>query len=201
MNKFRTLALVLIGSVTLLAACSKDKDDAQPEESTLTVNQVNDLDGSAGDVYYSLSTNSQVTGNDIQTNKWDLKFSGTTIYVNSGTSGPGTTQAQVVNSTFADLTVAPTSGYKSDSATEKAITGWYNYTNTTEPQHAILMVPGKIIVVKTSTGKYAKLEMQSYYLGNPDTTTSAFADLATRPKSKVYTFRFVYQADGTTNLK
>jgi hypothetical protein len=56
-------------------------------------------------------------------------------------------------------------------------------------------------VIKTSDGKYAKLEMKSYYKGNPDTTTPTFADLATRPASRFYTFRFAYQADGSTTLQ
>jgi hypothetical protein len=56
-------------------------------------------------------------------------------------------------------------------------------------------------VIKTADGKYAKVEMISYYKGNPNTTTAAFADLATRPTSRYYTFRFAYQGDGTTSFK
>lgn len=204
MNKFKTLALVLFSSTALLVtSCSKDNDNApEPVKPvTLTVNTVADLDGSKGAVYYSLSANKQVTGDDITAGKWDLKFSTTSIFVNGGTSGTGTTQAQVVNNTFADLTTAPTDGYKTDAAGANAITGWYKYTNETAPQHAILAIPGKIILIKTSDGKYAKLEMISYYKGNPDTTTPTFADLATRPASSYYTFRFAYQADGSTTLK
>jgi hypothetical protein len=202
MNKFKTLALVLISSTSLLVtSCSKNNDDAKPEEITLTTNTVADLDGSKGNVYYSLSTNSQVTGSDTASNKWDLKFSSTKILVNSGTSGTGTTQAQVVSNTFNDLAKAPDAGYKADADGSPAIAGWYLYTAETAPQHAILAVPGKIIVIKTSTGNYAKLEMKSYYKGNPDTTLPAFADLATRPASRYYTFQFTYQANGTTTLK
>jgi hypothetical protein len=204
MNKFKTLALVLFSSTALLVtSCSKDDGAPAPEPvvADLKVNTVADLDGSKGAVYYSLSTNKQVTGDDITAGKWDLKFSTTKISVNGGTSGTGTTQAQVVNSTFADLNTAPVDGYKTDAADAGAIAGWYTYTAETAPQHAILPVPGKIIVVKTNDGKYAKLEMKSYYKGNPDTTTPAFADLATRPASSYYTFKFAYQADGSTNLK
>jgi hypothetical protein len=202
MNKLQTLALGLISSsVLLMSACSKNNDDATPVAATLTTNTVTDLDGSKGNVYYSLANNAAVTGADTTGTKWDIKFSGTSIFVNSGTSGTGTAQAQVVSSTFADLTTAPTSGYKADATGAAAITGWYTYTATTAPQHAILMVPGKIIVVKTSVGNYAKIEMKSYYKGNPDTTTPAFADLTTRPASRIYTFRFAYQGNGTTSLQ
>jgi hypothetical protein len=204
MNKFKTLALVLFSSTALLVtSCSKDNDNApEPEKPvTLTVNTVADLDGTGRDVYYSLSKNAEVTGTDITSNKWDIKFTATSIFVNGGTSGTGTTQAQVVNNTFADLATAPADGYKTDATGSNAITGWYTYTAETAPQHAILPVPGKIIVIKTTDGKYAKLEMKSYYKGNPDTTTPTFADLATRPASRFYTFRFAYQADGSTTLK
>jgi hypothetical protein len=79
--------------------------------------------------------------------------------------------------------------------------GWYTYTGTTAtPNHAILPIAGKILVIKTADNKYVKLEIISYYKGNPDTTTATFADLATRPASRYYTFRFIYQPDGTTNF-
>jgi NADPH-dependent ferric siderophore reductase len=107
----------------------------------------------------------------------------------------------VVSSTFETLTAAPATGYKADATGAPAISGWYTYTATTEPQHAILTVPGKIFVIKTSTGNYAKVEMISYYKGNPNTTTAEFANLATRPASSYYTFRFAYQGDGTTSFQ
>ena len=204
MNKIKTLALVLFSSAALLAtSCSKDNDNTpEPVKPvTISVNTVTDLNGVGRDVYYSLSQNAEVTGADITSNKWDIKFTATSIFVNGGTSGTGTTQAQVVNSTFADLKKAPVDGYKTDATGANAITAWYTYTAETAPQHAILATPGKIIVIKTTDGKYAKLEMKSYYKGNPDTTTPAFADLATRPASRYYTFRFAYQADGSTTLE
>ncbi|PWK79143.1 heme-binding HmuY-like protein [Mucilaginibacter oryzae] len=202
MNKLQTLALALMSTpVLLMSACSKNNDNTVAPAATIKTNTVADLDGSKGAVYYSLAGNSVVTGADTTGTKWDIKFSGTGIFVNGGSSGTGTAQAQVVSSTFADLTTAPTSGYKADATGAAAITGWYTYTATTAPQHAILMVPGKIIVVKTSAGNYAKIEMKSYYKGNPDTTTPAFADLTTRPASRFYTFRYSYQANGTTSLQ
>jgi hypothetical protein len=202
MNKFKHLALVLIsGTILFATSCSKDTDTPEPEKTTLTINTVTDLDGSKGAVYYSLSTNSQITGADTATNKWDIKFLSTGIFVNGGSSGVGTAQAQVVNNTFTDLATAPETGYKTDATGAAAITGWYTYTALTAPQHAILATPGKILVVKTSSGNYAKIEMKSYYKGNPDTTTPAFADLTTSPASRYYTFRFAYQANGTTKLQ
>ena len=105
MNKFKTLALVLFSSTALLVtSCSKNNDEPEPDKPvTLTINAVADLDGTGRDVYYSLSKNAEVTGTDITSNKWDIKFTATSIFVNGGTSGTGTTQAQVVNNTFVDL--------------------------------------------------------------------------------------------------
>lgn len=208
MNKFKTLALVLFSSTALLVtSCTKDNETPEPVAADLTVNTVADLDGSKGAVYYSLSTNKQVTGDDITAGKWDIQFSARNIFVNGGTSGAGTTQAQIVSSIFADLTTAPTTGYKTDATGVNAILNndWSLYTNTNSvPNHAVLMVPGKIIIVKTSDGKYAKIQMISYYKGNPDTTTPAFADFTNREiitPSRYYTFKFAYQADGSTSLK
>jgi HmuY protein len=202
MNKFATLSLALSSAIILLASsCSKNSDDVTPAVSKLTTKTVTDLDGSTTNVYYSFSTGAQITGADTATSKWDIKFKGTSIFINGGTSGTGTTQAQIVSSTFEALTTAPTADYKTDATGAPAISGWYTYTATTEPQHAILTVPGKIIVIKTSDSKYAKVEMISYYKGNPNTTTAEFANLATRPASRYYTFRFAYQGDGTTSLQ
>jgi hypothetical protein len=202
MKTITTLSLALSTAAILLASsCSKDNNDVTPVVSKLTTKTVADLDGSTGNVYYSLSTGAQVTGADTATNKWDLKFKSTSIFVNSGTSGTGTTQAQVVSSTFETLLAAPVDGYKADATGANAITGWYTYTADTAPTHAILTVPGKIFVIKTSAGNYAKVEMISYYKGNPNTTTADFADLTKRPASRFYTFRFAYQGDGTTSFK
>ena len=202
MNKLTTLSLALGSAIILLASsCSKNNDVVAPETSKLTTKTVADLDGSTTTVYYSLSTGTQITGADTATTKWDIKFKGTSLFINGGTSGTGTTQAQIVSSTFETLTTAPAADYKTDANGAPALSGWYTYTNTTEPQHAILTVPGKIIVIKTSDNKYAKVEMISYYKGNPNTTTAEFANLATRPASRFYTFRFAYQGDGTTSFK
>lgn len=201
MNKLSLSILLLGASLTLLnTSCSKD-DETTPADADLEIKAVADLDGTPGTVYYSLALNQKITAADTTTSKWDIMFKGTTIYVNSGSSGTGNTQAQVVSSTFEDLLSAPETGYKADATGAAAISGWYTYTNVTEPQHAILTVPGKIIVLKTSDGKYAKLEMISYYKGNPNTSTATFADLATRPASKYYTFRYALQANGSTDLK
>lgn len=182
-------------SMLFLTACGDDSENEPVVVPDLTISEVKDLDGSAeskkDSAFYSLSLNKEVTSSE----KWDIKFKGTTISVS------GTAQlVQLSNGQLFDTyTTAPGSGFVKDDI--KGSGSWYNYTATTEPQHAIIPVPGKIIVLKTTDGKYAKIEMLSYYKGNPSTSAESFKDLTTRPAAKTYTFRFAYQADGSTNLK
>lgn len=42
--------------------------------------------------------------------------------------------------------------------------------------------------------------MVSYYEGNPDTSTPEFSNLRTRPKGEHYTFKYVLQKNGSTQL-
>lgn len=202
MNKKITLSIAIALSICSVAisSCTKEKGGDAPKPD-LEIKTVNDLDGTAGTVYYNLRNNAIVTGADTLSGNWDLKFDRTKIFVNSGSSGVGTAEAQVLTSTFEDVINAPETGYKPDTDAENAISGWYRYTGSTAPEHAILTVPGKIIVMKTGEGKYAKLEMLSYYLGNPNTSSSEFADISTRPPSSYYTFRYAVQLDGSTSLK
>ncbi|MEO6285257.1 MAG: HmuY family protein [Dyadobacter sp.] len=195
----RTLKIPVLtffaASMLFLTACSDDNENEPVVVPDLKISEVKDLDGSAeskkDSAFFNLSLNKEVTSSE----KWDIKFKGTTISVS------GTAQLlQLSNGQlFETYTTAPASGF--DATDIKGSGSWYNYTATTEPQHAIIPVPGKIIVLKTADGKYAKIEMISYYKGNPSTSAEAFKDLTTRPAAKTYTFRFVYQADGTTNLK
>ena len=76
--------------------------------------------------------------------------------------------------------------------------GWYNYTGFEgNPPNAVLPLPGRIIVLCTTEGNYAKMEILSYYQGNPDTSTATFADTDTRPDGKYYTLRYVVQSNGS----
>ena len=181
------LGLLVVG----FASCSKDEDTAPEVKADLTVNKVSDLDGTAGTIYYSLALNKKVQS----TEAWDLSFAGTTI----ATSG----SAQIVDGVFSTYTTAPTTTY-TDKASFAGSGSWYTYSFSTLPMHIVNPQPGKLIVVKTTGGKYAKVEMLSYYKGNPTikSTSSGATDAEfSAANTKYYTFQFAYQADGTTNLK
>jgi hypothetical protein len=154
---------------------------------------------------FSFKTGTVVPNADSATAKWDLGFRATTIIVNSATSGSGTAQVQIISGIFDALNEAPVDGYKSDydpspiagaPNADVAIptgsgNGWYTYDGA-----AMVNKPtaGKIIVVKTADGGYAKMEILSYYKDAPAAPVNT--DIA-----RYYTFRYVYQPNDTRSFK
>ncbi|WP_232731942.1 HmuY family protein [Confluentibacter lentus] len=203
--KFLTLALLFIG----FTSCSNDNDDTPLLEvesqtiSNLQATQSADYTTTPptiiGDyIKFSFETGSTTTGND-----WDIAFRGSTIIVNGGEATAqdqpartSSTGAYIATGTLASITTVDNSLLKSDSSTNGLAiptgsgNGWYNYDPT---NHIISPIPGKIIVVKTNSGKYAKLEILSYYENstpNDDLSNSQF-----------YTFNYVYQPnEGVTTF-
>lgn len=194
--QFLTAGMLLM-SVFALSSCSKDDDEpARPTPVvTLQSKVVTNVDADAAKkdlfTFYSLADGKIVPNSDSASAKWDIAFKATTIIINGGSSGPGKGEAQVITGVYNNLAVAPETGYKSDAAATKAVAGWYSYNMTT---HIITPVAGAIIVLKTASGKYAKLEVSSYYKDAPATP-----DL--NSPSRFYSFRYVYQADGSRNFK
>lgn len=129
---------------------------------------------------------------------WDIAFRGTTIIVNGGIS-QGTTDepertstagAYIADGTMASVTEVNANNFFTDTAAALAIptgsdNGWYNYSGP--PFFLITPLAGKIIVVRTSEGRYAKMEILSYYENAPD-MPNAMTDA-----SRYYTFNYVYQ--------
>lgn len=147
---------------------------------------------------YNLKDNKQVANTDSATNKWDVGFRGTTIIVNGGAIRTGQGGAYVYIGTFDELTAVPasTTFSQDQSATALAITtgsgkGWYNYNQAT---NIVSPIPGKVFVIRTGDGKYAKMEILSYYQGAP---TAPDANSVAR----YYTFRYLYQPDGSQTFK
>lgn len=135
-------------------------------------------------IYFSLATGKEVAPTDAKTKNWDLAFSKTTIATNSGTSGPGEGGAIVLEKPFDQVSEAPKDGYKTDGDAGFAIPGgsgnsWYKYDMSV---HAILPIPGRTLLVRTASGKVAKVEIISYYKGAPE-------DVPTEDSS-YYTFRY-----------
>lgn len=205
--------LTLSGAALALSACANDDNndnEVKPAEALQTetasnlgpapTSTTNPTTGQPGTprhyAFYNLATKSEVPYTDSATTKWDIAVRTTTILVNGGSSGPGQGGAIVQDGLFSQITAAPATGYKVDSPTAYAIPtgsgkGWYNYNSTT---HVVSPIAGKVILLRTAAGKYAKLEIVSYYKDAPASPTG------TEPRG-YYTFRYVYQPDGSTNLK
>ena len=156
--------------------------------------------GSGKFTFYSLENNTIIANTDSASNKWDIAFRGTTIITNSGTSGSGNGGAFIYAGLFSDLTFISTdSTFKTDNAPAAyAIktgsgNGWYSYNGAV---NLITPIPGRVLVIRTATGKYAKIEILNYYKGGitPDASASDNDKLT---KQRYYTFRFLFQPDGT----
>lgn len=201
------LVVTCLGIMLLyLTSCSKEKEEDKSTSNTSSLQEiliedlVADTGGTNHCTFFSLERGMEVEAIDSASEKWDIAFRRTEVYINGGSSGPGGTLGLVVDGIFNEIATAPEKGYTTDTETTKVCAGWYNYTGSNVPEHAILMIPGKVLIFKTSKGYFAKLEILSYYKGNPDTSTPEFANLRTRSPSRYYTFKYVIQKDGTNKL-
>lgn len=156
---------------------------------------------------FSFKEGKQVTGDN-----WDIAFRATEIIVNGGEKGKlledidRTGNASMVllsDKTLADVISAPdNSDFKQDKSEYLVITpgasnGWYTYSG--QPYHRIDPANGKIIVVKTINGNYAKLEIESYY---KDKVVPDANNHYSTTKSQYFTFSYVYNPNvGDKNLK
>jgi hypothetical protein len=150
--------------------------------------------------FYSLEKNAVVPNSDSASTKWDIAFMATKIITNGGTSGTGLGGAFIYTGLFDALTTIPTdSVFKTDNAPASyAITygsgkGWYNYDGLT---NIITPLAGRVLVIRTASGKYAKMEITSYYKGGVTLSATA-SDADKLNKQRYYTFRFAYQPNGT----
>jgi hypothetical protein len=150
--------------------------------------------------FYSLEKNAIVPNTDSATTKWDIAFLATRIITNGGTSGTGLGGAYIQTGLFDDLkTISADSVFKTDNApTSYAITsgsgkGWYTYDGL---NNLITPLAGRVLVIRTASGKYAKMEITSYYKGGVTLPASA-TDADKLNKQRYYTFRFAYQPNGT----
>jgi hypothetical protein len=145
-----------------------------------------------------------VPSSDSATNRWDIGFRGTTIITNSGNSGPGQGGAFVFVGLFDDLRSVPVdSVFRVDNApTAYAIPsgsnrGWYVYN---APVNLVTPIPGRVLVIRTATGKFAKVEILNYYRGGVTPPASASDDEKIR-NQRFYTFRFRFQPDGSRDFQ
>lgn len=207
LNIFRAVSLSLL--FLIVTSCDKEELDQGQTAVVLETKTVSNLNAPAkggmggtttGEfTRFSFSENAIVTSN-----RWDIAFRGTTIIVNGGTkiglsdeperSGKG--GVSIVSGSLASVTSIPAeSSFVSDAPSVYAfpISGentWYSYNIDT---HIVFPKAGKIYVVRTNDGRFAKFEILSYYKDAPAAPTLESV-------ARYYTFKFVYQPNGSTNF-
>lgn len=194
----KNLKLILTTAIFALifVSCSDD-DKNKPIVAPTISKQVTNLHAPAqgGGANYSgpFTKFSFKTGAVVTGDNWDIAFRATQIIVNGGAkiglpdelnrTGQGAISLQT--GTFANIKQAPAdAAFKKDAQGAYALPwgsgkGWYVYTGP--PTHAINPIAGKVIVVKTHDGRYAKMEIISYY-----------KDKDRAKGSRYFTFDYVY---------
>lgn len=206
----RNLKSILYVALFALVFTSCDKEKENPISAPVVSKQVKNLYApqKGGQGQGAISGNfvkfSFATGKTVTDDSWDIAFRGTAIIVNGGTTigltdepnRTGKGALALENGIFADITKAPAdNNFKQDAKATYALPtgskkGWYSYDFTT---HSINPIAGKVIVVKTHNGHYAKMEIISYYKDS-DTTK--------RENARYYTFNYVYNPNkGDKNFK
>jgi hypothetical protein len=197
MRNFKTILGAVVVAF-LMVSCSDEKTpEQQPQPlATKTVKNFAAPAGGGGGNYtgdfakFSFKTGAKTTGDD-----WDIAFRATQIIVNGGAkiesineepNRTGNAAIAIVSNTLKDLKDAPAdSEFKQDAKGAFGLTtgsgkGWYLYDPS---NHTIKPAAGKILVVKTHDGRFAKVEIESYY---KDKNASNPAN------GRYFTFSYVY---------
>jgi len=212
MKKMMTKIAMGLGLSIALVACTKDEETIVVPVSAITVKDLAadtvtglGLDGrpqSAGTTtYYSLVDNKVVASTDAASTKWDIAFSSTKILINGGTSGPGIGGAFVYVGLFDALKTIPAdSNFATDNANAASFAiplgsgkAWYTYDGLTT---LVSPIAGRVLVIRTAMGKFAKIEIISYYKGGVTLPASASVNDKLF-KQRYYTFRYAYQPNGS----
>ena len=210
-QKLKPFSLLLILS-SILFSCTKNETTVVlpvtaitvsnlPADTVLGVNAITGMPFSAGKyTFYSLERNAIVPNTDSASTQWDLAFAGSKILTNGGTSGKGLGGAFIYTGLFNDIkTISNDSVFKTDNAPGSfAVTfgsgkGWYVYDQLTS---LITPLAGRVLVIRTASGKYAKVEIINYYKGGVTLPTTA-SESDKLSKQRYYTFRYAYQPNGS----
>ena len=209
--KFAALFMSLLAMFTF-SSCSDDDDEAvAPENDTeaLTEHRVTlsrKTDYGNDWIYFSLSEGKELTGinedNRESNQTWDLAFNRYNVRTNSGLSGKGKGGAADTGKTNMDeVTTVPNVSFVVDEMSK--ITSKFTGSGVEEIESPLNKKLGEAIkfqgppptytpnnhvyIVKTADGKYAKIKIENFYNDEG--------------KSGFVTFTYVYQPDGSINLK
>lgn len=204
--KSKHVYLGLMVCVLQLIGCSGSDDPVvEPVAQTVKTQAIDARDYSKW-VYFSFEKGAVVSIGDGQFQQsidWDIAFHRNDVRINSGLSGPGNGGAQTAAvHELAQVTEAPQGGYVEDALKSimvkfqlpvplfedqpaSAEIDWLSVDTSNPPPKYTLH--DKVFLVKTAQGKYAKLKFKSY--------------LSDLNETMVIKFDYVYQADGSRNLK
>lgn len=186
-------AVLLIATFT---AC--DDTGTGAKTSDVEARTAQDIDADNKWTLFSLKTGEIVPPADSNTTRWDLAFNNLRVVTNSGSGGPGNGGAIRLDLPFEEVKIAPSEGYAQETPSLAAIpmgssNGWYVYNPMA---NLITPIPNRTFVIRTGDGlHYAKVQILSYYLGNPASPTSANTP-------RYYSFRYVVQlTEGNRSLE
>jgi hypothetical protein len=174
-----------------------------PADTIIGTNSIGQPVGAGRYSFFSLETGQWIPNIDSNSTRWDLAFAGTTIRINNATSGPGAGGAFVFNGTFESLQSVPTdSVFRIDNhPVSYAITrgsgrAWYTYDG---PTNLLTPIPGRTLVIRTATGKFAKVEILNYDRGGQTPSATAADSIKIRDQRFLH-FRYTYQGNGTSQF-
>lgn len=138
---------------------------------------------------------------------WDIAFTqeyNSYVTVNGqfggtpGNGGPGKGVMVSVNTPYDQVTEAPAD----ETFTREGVggTGWdtgsgYGWFFYSLTNHICVPIKNRTFILRTATGKYAKLELLNIYKGNPAVVTDLFWP------APYVSFRYFVQEDGSKNLR
>ena len=214
MKKAIWKSLVVVMTSVFLFSCSKSTTTVVAPLSATTVKDLpadtiigitpqGQPFGTGKFTFYSLEKNTIIANSDSATTKWDLAFNGTKILTNSGNSGSGLGGAFIQIGLFEELkSISSDSVFKTDNGPSSyAVTfgsgrGWYTYDPI---KNLVTPLAGRVLVIRTASGKYAKVEIIAYYKGGATLAATA-PDAEKISKQRYYTFRYIFQPNGTRNF-
>lgn len=195
--KARNISLMAIAALIFgLASCKKEKPETPDDTKVIKTETIRvSTDSRTGNyTLFSLREGKVIPTTDSATARWDFGIRFFTIIVNSHASGPGNAGVITQKGIYDQYNQAPTTGYAYDTTVNKLAinstvqNGWFDYNPAT---HAFTPKAGMFFVFKTSDGNYAKVELLKAEYEPFEGPMPLWLN---------YTFRYTYQANGSTEL-
>lgn len=196
MRNLKSIIVIVFINLVMTSCDDNDMPVLEPVVSEQAINIQAPQAGGAGQgpISGEFTKFSFKTGSVVTDASWDIAFRGTTILVNGGAAiglsdeptRTGTAALSLETGTLGSITEAPAdTSFKQDAPDVYALptgsgNGWYTYN----PQvNQINPIAGKVVVIKTNDGFYAKMEIISYYKD---------LDASNPANGRFYTFNYVY---------